>query len=184
MENFNQIFSLLAKSEGIGLNLDILETGLINIIALVAILIYTVGDFLKVNLEERKLTVTKSIEDAENKLKEAKFSWKADMWEAGLNWLNDPFEGKRVAIKRAQNAWEKDAMHFNKYWPSRIQGLKTSLISKFQGLQSELKDELYAFLFDLLVLKVKTIYSPENKIAHSTLFDATINSLEGDLAWL
>jgi len=40
MENFDQIFTLLANHEGIGLNLDILETGLLNIIALVGILIY------------------------------------------------------------------------------------------------------------------------------------------------
>jgi hypothetical protein len=32
MENFDQIFTLLAEDEGIGLNLDILETGLINIL--------------------------------------------------------------------------------------------------------------------------------------------------------
>ena len=38
MENFDQIFTLLAENEGIGLNLDILETGVINIIALIAIL--------------------------------------------------------------------------------------------------------------------------------------------------
>jgi len=46
MENFDQIFTLLAEHEGIGLNLDILETGLINIIALVAILFFTGRDFL------------------------------------------------------------------------------------------------------------------------------------------
>jgi hypothetical protein len=45
MENFDQIFTLLANHEGIGLNLDILETGLLNIIALVGILIYTGRDF-------------------------------------------------------------------------------------------------------------------------------------------
>jgi hypothetical protein len=38
MENFDQIFTLLAEHEGIGLNTDILETGLINILALLAIL--------------------------------------------------------------------------------------------------------------------------------------------------
>jgi len=46
MENFDQIFTLLAEEEGIGLNLDILETGVLNIIALVAILVYTGRDFL------------------------------------------------------------------------------------------------------------------------------------------
>jgi len=71
MENVNQIFTLLAESEGIGLNLDILETGLINIIALVAILIYTGTDFLGSILQERQLTILKSIEDSENRLREA-----------------------------------------------------------------------------------------------------------------
>jgi hypothetical protein len=53
MENFDQIFTLLAEHEGIGLNTDILETGLINILALLAILFSTGQDFLG-SLEERK----------------------------------------------------------------------------------------------------------------------------------
>jgi hypothetical protein len=31
MENFNQIFTLLAENGSIGLNLDILETGVLNL---------------------------------------------------------------------------------------------------------------------------------------------------------
>lgn len=46
MENFNQIFTLVAGDENIGLNLDILETGLINVLILVGILVYTGKDFL------------------------------------------------------------------------------------------------------------------------------------------
>jgi F-type H+-transporting ATPase subunit b len=71
MENFNQIFTLLAEEEGIGLNLDILETGLLNILALVGILIYTGRDFLGSLLEERKTTIVKSVQDAEDRLNEA-----------------------------------------------------------------------------------------------------------------
>ena len=59
MENFDQIFTLLAEHEGIGLNLDILETGLLNIIALLAILVFTGRDFLGSLLEERKTTIVK-----------------------------------------------------------------------------------------------------------------------------
>jgi hypothetical protein len=44
MENFDQIFTF-AEHEGIGLNTDILETGLINILALLAILFSTGQDF-------------------------------------------------------------------------------------------------------------------------------------------
>ena len=71
MENFDQIFTLLAEHEGIGLNTDILETGLINIFALLAILIYTGRDFLGSLLEERKTMIVKGVQDAEDRLNEA-----------------------------------------------------------------------------------------------------------------
>jgi len=76
MENFNQIFTLLAEEEGIALNLDILETGLLNILALLGILIYTGKDFLGSLLEERKTTIVKSVQDAEDRLNEAKKTFK------------------------------------------------------------------------------------------------------------
>jgi len=71
MENFNQIFTLLAERDGIGLNLDILETGVLNIITLIGILIYTGRDFLGSILQERKDTIVKSVQDAEDRLSEA-----------------------------------------------------------------------------------------------------------------
>jgi len=71
MENFDQIFTLLAEHEGIGLNLDILETGLLNILALLAILVYAGRDFLGSALEERKTTIVKGVQDAEDRLNEA-----------------------------------------------------------------------------------------------------------------
>merc|ERR1712228_1068103 len=71
MENFDQIFTLLAEHEGISLNTDILETGLINILALLAILVYTGRDFLGSLLEERKTTIVKGVQDAEDRLNEA-----------------------------------------------------------------------------------------------------------------
>ena len=72
MSSYNsQIFTLLAHEGGVGLNLDILETGLLNILALVAILIYTGRDFLGSLLEERKATIVKSVQDAEDRLSEA-----------------------------------------------------------------------------------------------------------------
>ena len=71
MENFDQIFTLLAEHEGIGFNTNILETGLINILALVGILIYAGKDFLGSILEERKATIVKHVKDAENRLNQA-----------------------------------------------------------------------------------------------------------------
>jgi len=73
MENFDQIFTLLAEHEGISLNLDILETGLLNILALIAILVYTGRDFLGSLLEERRAAIVKGVQDAENRLMKHKF---------------------------------------------------------------------------------------------------------------
>merc|ERR1712244_108280 len=61
----------LAENGSIGLNLDILETGVLNIVALVGILIYTGKDFLGSILQERKDTIVKSVQDAEDRLNEA-----------------------------------------------------------------------------------------------------------------
>ena len=71
MEIFSQSFTLLANEEGISINLDILETGLLNILALVAILVYTGKDFLGSSLEERKAIIVKSVQDSKNRLNEA-----------------------------------------------------------------------------------------------------------------
>jgi F-type H+-transporting ATPase subunit b len=59
LENFGSNFTLLAEDEGIGLNLIFSETGLINILALSQILVYTGRDFLGSVLEERKQTIVK-----------------------------------------------------------------------------------------------------------------------------
>ena len=71
MENFDQIFTLLAHEEGVSLNFNILETGVINITALVAILVYVGRDFLGSILEQRQNEIAQSVQDAEERLNEA-----------------------------------------------------------------------------------------------------------------
>merc|ERR1712127_497153 len=62
---------LLAENEGIRFNSDILETGVLNIIVLLGILVYTGRDFLGSALEERKTTILKGLQDAEDRFEEA-----------------------------------------------------------------------------------------------------------------
>merc|ERR1711997_1298368 len=63
--------TLIAGNNGITLNLDILETGLVNIIALIVILVYVGRDFLGSALETRKNETITSVQDAEERLDEA-----------------------------------------------------------------------------------------------------------------
>ena len=71
MESFNQVFFSLVENNNITLNSNILETGLINILGLITILIYVGQDFLGSLLEERKTNIVNSIQNAENRLNEA-----------------------------------------------------------------------------------------------------------------
>jgi F-type H+-transporting ATPase subunit b len=64
--------STLLNSEGFGLNTDILETNLINIVILVVILVQFVGGALTTSLADRKQKIIDNVNDAETRLTEAK----------------------------------------------------------------------------------------------------------------
>jgi len=72
MTNFYQISRLLADDGGIGLNTDILETGVLNILALVVILFLFAKENLLPSLEQRKSDVISDVESAETNLKTAR----------------------------------------------------------------------------------------------------------------
>ena len=65
-------FWLLATEEGgFGLNFNILETNLINLSILIALIVYFGKGFLGSVMAERRSTIEASIKDAEKRLKEA-----------------------------------------------------------------------------------------------------------------
>jgi F-type H+-transporting ATPase subunit b len=71
MENYNQMVRLFADNSGISLNLDILESGIVNIILLIGIIVYVGGSFIISFLETRQTDIITSIQDAEERLNEA-----------------------------------------------------------------------------------------------------------------
>ena len=71
MENFNQIFVVIAEQEGITFNSDLLETGLVNILLLIGVLILNGQSLLGESLEERRTSIVNNLQDAENRLSEA-----------------------------------------------------------------------------------------------------------------
>ncbi|EKV01825.1 ATP synthase, F0 subunit b [Leptolyngbya sp. PCC 7375] len=65
-------FWLLATEEsGFGLNFDILETNLVNLSILVALIVYFGRSFLGSIMAERRSSIEAAIQDAEKRLKEA-----------------------------------------------------------------------------------------------------------------
>jgi F-type H+-transporting ATPase subunit b len=180
MENFDQIFTLVAETEneGIGLNLDILETGLINIIALVAILIYTGRDFLGSILEERKTTIVKGVQDAEDRLNEAKK--RLSEAQKQLNQANlviSEIKNETIATKKI--LLESDAYEARKGLKTRFERALATFRSKERQIFLEIKQQIILLVLKRTVIRAQQTFEPKERA--TALINETINKLEGDL---
>ena len=178
MENFDQIFILLANHEGIGLNPDILETGLFNIIALIAILIYVGRDFLGSVLEERKTTIVKSIQDAEDRLSEAqKRLVEAQKQLNQANLVISEIKNQTITTKKA--LLESDAFQAKKDLTIRFERALATFRSKERQIFVEIKQQIVSIVLQRTVSRTQEIFKSKERA--TALINETINKLEGDL---
>ena len=178
MENFDQIFTLLANHEGIGLNLDILETGLLNILALVGILIFTGRDFLGSLLEERKTIIVKSIQDAEDRLNEAqKRLSEAQKQLNQANVVISEIRNETVATKKM--LLESDAEQAKKDLKIRFERALATFQSKERQIFLEIKQQIILLVLKRTVTRAQQTFGPKERA--SALITETIDKLEGDL---
>ena len=178
MENFDQIFTLLAEHEGIGLNTDILETGLINILALVAILIYAGRDFLGSLLEERKTMIVKGVQDAEDRLNEAQK--RLNEAEKQLNQANLVInEIKNETITTKKVLLEADAYQAKKDLKIRFERALATFRSKERQIFLEIKQQIISLVLKRTVTRAQETFRSKERA--TALINETINKLEGDL---
>ena len=178
MENFNQIFTLLAEEEGIRLNLDILETGLLNILTLVVILIYAGKDFLGSALEERKNTIVKSVQDAEDRLNEAqKRLSEAQKQLDQANLVIGEIKNETIATKKV--LLESDAYQAKKDLKIRFERALAAFKSKERQIFLEIKQQIVSLVLKRTVIRAQETFGPKERA--TALINDTINKLEGDL---
>jgi F-type H+-transporting ATPase subunit b len=177
MENFDQIFTLLAH-EGISLNTDILETGLINILAMLAILIYAGRDFLGSLLEERRTTIVKGVQDAEDRLNEAQ----KRLAEAQKQ-LNQATivisEIRNEAVTTKKVLLESDAFQAKKDLTIRFERALAAFRSKERQIFIEIKQQIISLVLQRTVSRVQETF--QSKERATALITETISKLEGDL---
>jgi F-type H+-transporting ATPase subunit b len=178
MENFDQIFTLLAEHEGIGLNPDILETGLLNILAVIAILFYTGRDFLGSILEERKTTIVKGVQDAEDRLKEAQTRLaEAKKQLEQVNIVMDQIRNETIATKKV--LLESDAFEAKKDLKIRFERALATFRSKERQIFLEIKQQIISLVLKRTVIRAQETFGPKERA--TALINDTINKLEGDL---
>ena len=177
MENFDQIFTLLAN-EGISLNTDILETGLINIVALLAVLIYTGRDFLGSLLEERKTTIVKGVQDAEDRLNEAqKRLTEAQKQLKQADLVISEIQNETVTTKKA--LLESDAFQAKKDLTVRFERALATFRSKERQIFVEIKQQIVSIVLQRTVSRAQETFKSKERA--TALINETINKLEGDL---
>jgi len=177
MENFDQIFTLLAN-EGISLNTDILETGLINILVLLAILIYTGRDFLGSLLEERRTTIVKGVQDAEDRLNESQKRLIESQKQLNqANIVISAIKNETVATKKS--LLESDAFQAKKDLTIRFDRALASFRSKERQIFVEIKQQIISLVLQRTVNRVQETF--KSKERSSALINDTINKLKGDL---
>jgi F-type H+-transporting ATPase subunit b len=178
MENFNQIFTLLAEEEGISLNLDILETGLLNILALLGILIYVGKDFLGSLLEERKSTIVKSVQDAEDRLNEAeKRLSEAEKQLNQADLVISEIKNETIATKKV--LLKSDAFEAKKDLKIRFERALAAFRSKERQIFLEIKQQIISLVLKRTVIRAQEAFGPKERA--TALINDTINKLEGDL---
>ena len=178
MENFDQIFTLLAEHEGISLNTDILETGLINILALLAILIYTGRDFLGSLLEERKTTIVNGVQDAEDRLNEAQK--RLDEAQKQLNQANIVInEIKTEAIATKKVLLESDAFQAKKDLTVRFDRALATFRAKERQIFVEIKQQIISLILQQTLNRAQERFKSQERA--TALINETINKLKGDL---
>ena len=177
MENFDQIFTLLAN-EGISLNTDILETGLINILALLGILIYTGRDFLGSLLEERRTTIVNGVQDAEDRLSEAqKRLVEAQKQLNQATIVISEIKNETVTTKKV--LLESDAFQAKKDLTIRFDRALATFRSKERQIFIEIKQQIISLVLQKTVSRVQDTFKSEER--SSALINETIDKLKGDL---
>jgi F-type H+-transporting ATPase subunit b len=157
MENFNQIFTLVAGDENIGLNLDILEPGLINVLILVGILVYTGKDFLGSLLEERKANIVQGVQDAEDRLNEA--NRRLDEAQKQLSqYTVVTTEMQSRAIDSTLLLFEADAETSKKDLATRFSRALATFRFKERQVSSEIKQQIITLVLKKVLVGAQTYF--------------------------
>jgi F-type H+-transporting ATPase subunit b len=174
MENIDKIFRFVEENS-FSLNPDILEAGLINIVGLIAIVIFVGKDLIGSILEERETTVSQSIQDAENRLNESqKRLTEAQKQMMQLSIIISDIRNETLFTKK--NMLNIDVNEAKTDLKSRFERALLSFKSKERQIFFEIKDQITSLMLTMTVIRVKKIFEGEEPTAK--LINNTIRILE------
>jgi len=174
MENIDKIFRFVEENS-FSLNPNILEAGLINIIGLIAIVIFVGKDLIGSILEERETTVSQSIQDAEDRLNESqKRLTEAQKQMVQLSVIINDIRNETLSTKKKMLNIDVNEAKID--LKSRFERALLSFKSKERQIFFEIKDQITSLMLNLTVSRVKETF--ERKEPSAKLINNTIRILE------
>ena len=177
MENIDQVFILIAANEGIRLNLDILESGVVNIVLLVGILVYVGRDFLGSSLEQRQEEIIQAVQDAEEKVLDANNR----LTEAQKQLTQAQViisEIKKETLNTKQVLLKADFKQANQEVSIRFSRALATLNSREQQIFSQVKQQIISLALKNVLSQLQNKLSAEKQIV---IMDNSIAKLGGKL---
>lgn len=157
MENFDQLFVVIAENGKIGFNLNILETGLLNNIILIVIVFFAGKQLLDPSLIERDNTIKTSIEDAQNRLKEAKKRFLES--EKQLNQAQLTISQIRIdTLTTKKMMLESDIKEAKNDLKIRFEKALATFKSKERQIFVEIKQQIISLVLAETVSRVKKVF--------------------------
>jgi len=161
MENSDQIVTLFIK-DGISLNTNILETGLINNLVLVIIVFYTSRNLIIPALQERKETIVKDLQKVKEQLKAARkrldeAEKKAEQADMAV------CEIKEKALANKISFLESETLKSKKDLAVRFDQAVETLSSKERKIVIEIKQQIISLVLEQTVKRAQKTFKSKKR---------------------
>lgn len=127
---------------GFGINTDILETNLINIVLLIGLLIFAFTDSVRTSLKTRQEQISDNLDNAANRLILANFRYK-DAVESLENIRTKAIELQREKIQELRLTKETNFSQFQPYIVDEVKALKALVLGQYRSFDRQLINRLF-----------------------------------------
>jgi F-type H+-transporting ATPase subunit b len=132
----------MSSEAGFGINTDILETNLVNIVLLIGLLIFAFADSVKTSLKTRQEKISDNLDNAANRLILANFRYK-DAVESLEKIRTKAIELQREKISELRQTKEASFSQFQPYILDEVKALKALVLGQYRSFDRQLINKLF-----------------------------------------
>jgi len=127
---------------GFGINTDILETNLINILLLIGLLIFAFADSVRTSLKSRQERISDNLDNAANRLILANFRYK-DTVESLEKIRTKAIDLQKEKIEELRQTKTSNFAQFQPYVVEEVKALKALVLGQYRSFDRQLINRIF-----------------------------------------